>query len=305
MNEYDEQQQCLNCGGKFEAERKYCPDCGQKVLQPSDLSFRKFFWHALGDYFHADGKFFASFKTLALQPGLMTVEYLAGKRMKYLHPFRLFLFLSVIYFLLIAAWGTGHGSTPENTKETDTVNYFNMTLTFGDRHLPVDSVRRAVESEGMDSVVAHLYENPNWFQRLMAEKVIESSLFGPEVFFNKLLHHASKIIFILIPFIALLLKLLYIRRKRLYYDHLVFSLHFHSLLFILLIIVQLTTMFLFQVPVWIILIVVLTCLLLAMRRVYRQSWLKTTMKMIALILMYLVIAVPLLAILLLFFTVLV
>jgi len=289
----------------MDTQMKYCPFCGQKVLQPRDFSFGKFFWHALGDYFHVDGKFFSSFKALMFKPGLMTAEYLAGKRLKYLHPFRFFLFVSIAYFLLIAAGGNKHGTLQTTSGSADTTDHLNLTLTFGDRHLPLDSVRKAVETQGIDTVVSRLYQNPNWFQRLFARKVVESSLSGPDHFLSKLLHHASKVIFVLIPFIALLLKLLYIRRKRLYYDHLVFSIHFHTLLFILLIIVQLTGMFLFQLPLWIILLLTLSYLLITIQKVYRQSWLRTSLKMIVLVLMYLVIAIPLFAMLLLFTAVLI
>jgi hypothetical protein len=89
---------------------------------------------------------------------------------------------------------------------------------------------------------------------------------------------ASVLFFLLLPVYALLLKLLYLRRKRLYVEHFVFALHVHAFVFALFTVVLLTGGLVSGLlVVW-----MMVYLFLAMRRVYGQSWLKTGVKYLAL-----------------------
>src|ERR1051326_3151199 len=97
MSKLRKEKTCLNCGTPV--VDTYCPHCGQKNIEVHQNAF-----HALaefaGDYFHADGKFFSSIIPLLFKPGRMTVEYNEGRRMKYIHPFRLYIFISIVFFFL-------------------------------------------------------------------------------------------------------------------------------------------------------------------------------------------------------------
>ncbi|NNU33074.1 DUF3667 domain-containing protein [Mucilaginibacter sp. S1162] len=57
--------------------------------------------HAISDYFHFDHQFFHTLKPLLFKPGKLTNEYMAGKRVQYLHPVKMYIFISLVYFLLL------------------------------------------------------------------------------------------------------------------------------------------------------------------------------------------------------------
>lgn len=83
----------------------YCSACGQAAM--GDNTFGHFIQQFLGDYFTFDSKITRSLKPLLFKPGELTLEYLRGRRQRYIPPLRLFIFLSVLFFLVVG-WG---GST--------------------------------------------------------------------------------------------------------------------------------------------------------------------------------------------------
>src|SRR6185295_14231418 len=87
---------CLNCGAILTGH--YCSRCGQK---DEDLHepFWKLFADAFADFWHFDSKFFHTLFPLLFKPGFLTKEYIAGKRARYVHPIRLYFFVSVVFFL--------------------------------------------------------------------------------------------------------------------------------------------------------------------------------------------------------------
>jgi len=92
---------CLNCGTYLSKDDLFCSHCGQKRLKREDMSFRYLIGNSFLDYFHFDSKFFRTILPLLYKPGWLTLEYMRGKRKSFVEPFRLFLVISVIYFLLL------------------------------------------------------------------------------------------------------------------------------------------------------------------------------------------------------------
>lgn len=88
---------CLNCGTLV--EERFCTHCGQENTVPRE-SFGYIMMHFVTDYLHLDHKFFGAIKSLLFKPGFLTAEYNAGRRARYVHPFRLYIFISIFYFLL-------------------------------------------------------------------------------------------------------------------------------------------------------------------------------------------------------------
>ncbi|MFT7561609.1 MAG: hypothetical protein ACI93R_003538 [Flavobacteriales bacterium] len=89
-----------------------------------------------------------------------------------------------------------------------------------------------------------------------------------------------KLMFIMLPFFALLLKVVYIRRKKLYIEHLVFSLHFHAFSFLFLTFLVLAHQFIaFSRPYlpWLLCYVPIY-LIIAMWREYDQGPIRTLLK---------------------------
>ncbi len=90
---------CLNRGADLHGA--FCADCGQRAVpaNPTIAELAGDAWQELSGY---DGRIAATFKGL-LRPGLLTVDYLQGRRARYLSPIRLYLIVSVVYFLASAA----------------------------------------------------------------------------------------------------------------------------------------------------------------------------------------------------------
>jgi len=95
---YRKENDCLNCGTILEGH--FCHKCGQENLEMKE-SFGHMMRHAISDYFHFDDQFFSTLKPLLFKPGKLTVEYNMGHRVSYLHPVKMYIFISVIYFLLL------------------------------------------------------------------------------------------------------------------------------------------------------------------------------------------------------------
>ncbi|RXK53847.1 DUF3667 domain-containing protein [Oleiharenicola lentus] len=89
---------CENCGTKLEGP--WCHRCGQHDFE-FHRSFRHVFMEALETLFHFEGKFFRNIVTLLFQPGRLTADFNAGKRAAQMPPFRLYIFVSFVFFLLI------------------------------------------------------------------------------------------------------------------------------------------------------------------------------------------------------------
>lgn len=104
MSENLEQvEKCLNCGAGLSG--KYCAACGQKKVDRRDLSIRRFFGHVFNELTDLQSnKILRTFGALLFRPGLLTAEYLAGRKGFHIGPVRLYLTFSALYFLF--AWGT-------------------------------------------------------------------------------------------------------------------------------------------------------------------------------------------------------
>src|ERR1700690_3005339 len=91
-------ERCDNCLAPLTGA--YCSACGQRVLHHG-LSLREFLGDAAEVIPHADSRFWRTFGPLLVRPGFLTQQYIKGRRASYLPPFRLYLVLSVVFFLLI------------------------------------------------------------------------------------------------------------------------------------------------------------------------------------------------------------
>ena len=292
---------CSDCGEQLNASFTFCPRCGQKCIDSHNFSFRHLLVESVGDYFHLDGKFFKSLKPLFFKPGFLTNEYLAGKRTRYIQPFKLFLIISVLYFLIVSLSGTFDNreefSPRENIRNLKSLpvrkNESKTHINFPTgAPISMDSVALISKRIGVKALVDSLAPGSGWYTKRFLTSMIRISIKGEEYFIEKIVHSISKLIFLLIPIAALLLKLIYIRRKRLYFDHLIFALHFHSFVFACLICYEITS--LMGIPyLWVFwLLSMLGYLLFALRAVYQDSRIKTFFKFFLFLLGYLVITLP-------------
>jgi hypothetical protein len=96
---------CLNCGEVLTGQ--HCSHCGQRA-KVRVLSLWGLLKDLFGDLFELDSRIWRTLRPLAFRPGLLTAEYLRGRRTHYTPPFRMYLVLSVVFFLL-ASIGTDAG----------------------------------------------------------------------------------------------------------------------------------------------------------------------------------------------------
>jgi hypothetical protein len=99
---YRKENDCLNCGTILQG--KFCHNCGQENLQMKE-SFGHMMNHAISDYFHFDDQFFHTMRPLFLKPGFLTNQYMSGHRAAYLHPVKMYIFISLVYFVLVFKTG--------------------------------------------------------------------------------------------------------------------------------------------------------------------------------------------------------
>ena len=212
---------CLNCGGAL--RRRFCHDCGQR-----ERSLRRVFWslvnETLDDVFFRDSRASHTLWCLIARPGMLTREYLEGKRARALSPVRLYLITSPLFFGVIALTNMVSNDNPSEAA-TQTEAQRDRT-DWAAAHADIQSISawEAVDPETRAWLIALLTGKLN-----RAESIAEE---GGRAIVDEVLDIAPPVAFILLPLFALLLKLAYIRHDVYYAEHLVLALHNHSFLFL-------------------------------------------------------------------------
>jgi uncharacterized membrane protein len=243
---YRPETNCLNCGA--EVTGKFCPECGQENVD-SNENFFHLVGHYTADFFHFDSKIPRSVILLLTKPGFLTKEYWQGRRIRYIHPLRLFLFISVL-FVASAAFYHQHFR-----KSGKAVVIVGVGQTTAEEQLETEHVKKIVqELQGLASI-------------------------GKDRFFNDLKY----ISFLMLPIYAFVFQILYRRKKRFYMNHLVYTLHLQSFGYALVAVAMLIP-FLFRhsrsIVEWVTVMVLLVYMAQSLRYLYGQSWPKTIVKSI-------------------------
>src|SRR5947209_13536358 len=89
---------CQNCGAELVGP--HCGQCGQAAIDYR-RSFRHVIIDVLDSFLNWDSKFFATIGLLIVKPWRLTNEFLAGRRVRYLHPLRLYLLASILFFFAV------------------------------------------------------------------------------------------------------------------------------------------------------------------------------------------------------------
>jgi len=91
---------CLNCNFSLRPEDNYCPNCGQEN-NTNKIPVRHLIFEVFEDFFHFDAKIWNTIKASFSKPGRITLDYLEGKRARYIPPVKFYVFVSFIFFLLL------------------------------------------------------------------------------------------------------------------------------------------------------------------------------------------------------------
>ncbi len=181
---------CTNCGA--ENVEVFCARCGEKQPSHHDLTVGHFTHDLFHELFHLDSKLFQTLKLLVVRPGFLTAEYFAGRKKRYISPIRLFLTLFAIQFIAFTAY--------KPAAMYDVLNFMKFDKS--------GNVQRLIEKK------AAKYKMP---LEQHAERIN-----------HRWQKNLSMLQLVNVVGMAVVLKLLYRRRKRYFVEHLVFSAHYLS-----------------------------------------------------------------------------
>ncbi len=263
---------CLNCDAPLVGA--YCSACGQRDERQLH-SIGHFMAAGFESLTHADSRFWRTIGHLVAHPGHLTREFLAGRRARYLHPVRLYLIVSVVFFL-VAAIVPGDGAVVQ----------IGPTPGAG-AQAPPD---RTAGSCGV------LYTGPGaaWLQPRL-DLGCAKARSDPDLLGSAVLHNVPRAMFVFLPLLAACLALLYWRPRRFYIEHLLLLVHGHAAVFLVMagvlpLFAMLPPSALVDVASFLIAAYFVWYIVRSMRVVYGQSVRRTAAKAAALSLAYFMIA---------------
>lgn len=326
----DESPVCLNCGSRLRGQ--YCGSCGQRS-RGRLISIWELLREAFGDLLELDSRLWRTVMPLLVRPGQLTKDYLEGRRARYMPPFRTYLVLSLIFFVVAFFDPRDDLSLlfeppPEPTAEEIAASGEDSRLAAEARDKQLEQARETLQSaiedgeipeEAMDAFKDgnglrvsigddgddasctidddDWREIPDWLEKRLtverAEQVCERiRLDEGKTFLDLLLDNIPIALIVLLPLMALVLKILYPLSRRYFVEHLLFFVHFHAFFFLILIleIIFARTITLLPLPKAIPILVLVAAslyvpvyLYMAMRRVYGQHHAVTFMKYVILL----------------------
>jgi len=289
---------CLNCGAELGGQ--YCGQCGQRATSRF-ISLWELVRDAFGDLFELDSRLWRTLLPLLARPGRLTRDYLEGRRARYMPPFRMYLVLSLVFFvvaffdpqsdfeiffeptedeapagisddeqaLVDAARAEGIREARSALDELVREGIIDESLLGPDGPIrlpeiagenPADDAPQTQDApagdddndivvafgEGdgamirCDSEAADIGEDiPPWLERRLTRERMEHlcerlQAAGTRGLTSALLDRVPAALILLLPFMALALKLLYPLSRRYYVEHLLFFVHFHAFFFLVL-----------------------------------------------------------------------
>ena len=233
---------------------------------------------------HADSRLWRTLITLWFKPGKLTNEFIAGRRAAYVPPFRLYLIMSVIFFLLASV----HGASKD---------FAVVKLNDSTEESAADSAEDSAKEKTALCEQARSKVPANWSSRAghACEAVLADN--GASML-NVAVAAAPKAMFIFLPVIAFLHMLLYWRPRHRYVEHLLFFLHLHAMVFSVAIVLFLLFSlgnawpaligplnFVINPLVW----ATFVYAVIAMRRVFGRSWVGTLFKAFVMLIVYFIV----------------
>jgi hypothetical protein len=314
-----EMPECLNCGAHLRGQ--YCAQCGQRG-QSRLISLWELIRDAFGDLFELDSRLWKTLVPLLARPGLLTHDYLQGRRARYMPPFRMYLVLSLLFFLVAffepkETFGIFFEPTTEDAAEGAAAKVPAEAQEILDE-LAAEGIIAGDDSPGEDAeedgvtirvngeddtdcnVEEFSVDGPEWLQRrLTPERLVhiceQVKQDDGRQFVGNIVDNIPVALIVLLPIMAFVLKALYPLSRRYYVEHLLFFVHYHAFFFLILVLMILLARLnaILPIPEAIGILVIIAAsfyipvyLFVAMRRVYGQGRLITTLKYVVLIVSY-------------------
>ncbi len=293
---------CLNCETVLQGP--YCHQCGQHDFE-FHRSFRHVLLEALETWLHFDGKFFRNVGSLLFRPGRISQDFNDGRRAAQVPPFRLYIFVSFVFFLVtvlqphsaedllvstdarsdstVAAAVPAPG-TPSEAKASESVS----------RNIGVSVPGRVMAPlpERSADLPKAASDQTSDFARSFLGKLHQAGEEKQQTL-DAFLHAVPKMMLVCVPLFALYTRMLYRERALVYLHHLVISVHYHTSLFLWLLLSEALTYLVGCISpalagpvdigagIWL-----LVYPIVMLRRLFGDSWLRTTLKSVALSAVY-------------------
>lgn len=269
---------CPNCGAQ--RATAFCPDCGQSANDPR-RSFGALVTELLGSFFAWDGRVWRSLVPLFFRPGQLTRAWIDGRRAAFMSPLRMLLFFSILLFLIVQM---RTDTTRILLGEDDGSAVVRITRD-GDGLPPADPAALEEAGTAEDAAAPASFDLPLpdfWpFTLLRARVEAQEQKFSrltEEEQAYLLARRALELmpvgLLLLLPLLALFLKLWWLGTGAYYLDHLVFLMHAYAFLCGLVVV-----LLLLPLPAWFHAIVLLggvpAFLHRGMRRVYGRGFWRT------------------------------
>ena len=370
---------CLNCNHKVQEENKYCPKCGQENANKR-ISLGLLLQDAIATAFNFESRVFKTIPYFLFYPGRLTNEFLEGKRVRYMHPFKIYLLSSLLFFFVITKLFTpsiesairsidtkadsldtnitindstvaSSEKSPmqnikddlkkgwDNVEEEDNISSDSLSEELllqlskkqevikdslskviedfnagklKNQNVNVDSLESLLKDSAMlsnailfvnkntkkqqgtlrrffrlikdrdmtpESLLDSLgQENKNAINIQFAEQLLKIGRNDAAIFLADIINNIGTLMFFTLPILAFFFVPFYIRRKKYYIDHLIFTLHLQAFTFVIL---TLSAVFfhwdLLAISV-ILLLVLVVYVWVAFKKVYKQGFFKTTIK---------------------------
>jgi len=266
---------CLNCGAPLSGP--FCSSCGQRAVPPNPTvaELTNDAWQELSGY---DGRILATARGL-LRPGQLTSEYASGRRAHYLPPLRVYLTVSVLYFVTAAAAPATIGDVNGREIRSPGVRI----------EVSNPAPNGVMSEEDRAQLTADLAEAPGLLRPMLQSMVEDPVAFRARVFATM-----PRVFFAMLPVFAAIVALFY--RERTFPTALVFAAHLHSFGFVVLTAAELVK---FTGSVYaavgaggLAMLSLAAYVLAASRRVYGGGWVAIAAKTVAIGLIYSLASIP-------------
>jgi hypothetical protein len=212
----DEVITCKNCDNTFTGH--FCNNCGQSA-KDFDRPVSLLIVDAMSNMWAFDTRLWKTLKSILFKPGEMALEYVAGKRVRYMPPFRLYLFISFIFFILLRLSANTDSnikliSVSDKDEEVKTEQSINSSVNSAEREVAVK------EKEGVE-----IKKQNKAKEEIKANK---------ELYVSRFFTYLSWALIVMMPLYAFFLWLLFKKHQRHYLAHFIFSLNQHAFLFVIL-----------------------------------------------------------------------
>ena len=266
---------CKNCGALSD-DASFCPDCGQST-KVQLLTIGELISESLATIYNLDSKLWLTLLPLLAKPGKLTNEYVAGKRARYMPPFRTYLVFSLLFFVFVSLDDLrieadpgaradelvrelreeGVGGTPQGQQVIRSLVEQGVIPSEALEDLlaaaespqtavpattgpPVGDTGPTISLDGPEDCAAYPWSDQLGPLGPRAQRACERILtdgWAPVI--REFIDHIPILVFVSLPLVAGFMKLLYWVPARRYLVHLTFLFHIHAFFFAFLLLILL------------------------------------------------------------------